>query len=96
MNGPPTPLFFAVGGVVIERDGEEAEEVAVTVCDRSTGLGDAEGVDGGNSWRWSDPENLLPLETRVAIDLVPSHLVQLLEGLHGRVPVVLFEAQKII
>jgi len=81
---------------VIGRYGEEAEEVAVAVGCGSAGLGNAEGVDGGDAWWWSGLEYLFPLQALVAVDLIPGHSAELLECLHCGVAVVLFKVQEII
>ena len=52
---------------MIGRDGEQPDEIRVTIRGGPARLGDAQGVDRIDALRWLDAGDLLPLEPLIAV-----------------------------
>ena len=70
-------LFFSISGVVIGRDRQEPQEVPVAIGGRPPRLRDAKRVDRVDIFGRFHAHKLLPLQTLVPVELVPSELAQL-------------------
>lgn len=81
---------------MIGRDGEQSDEIPVTVRSRPACLGDAQGVDRINALGWPDADDLLPLEARVTVELVPGQLADFVERIEGCVSLGLLQRGQVV
>lgn len=70
---------------MIGRDGEQSDEIPVTVGSRPACLGDAQRVDRIDALGWLDAGDLLPLQALVAVQLAPGQLANFVECIQCRV-----------
>ena len=87
-------LFATVGAVVVWRHGQETHELTVTVRGAPTGVRDSQRVNGINAQRRFDTHDFFPLQTIVAVELVPAQLPDFSQGINGRVPFWLLQAKQ--
>ena len=81
---------------MIGRDGEQADEIPVTVRRRPTCLGDVQGVDRIDPLGWPDAGDLLPLQALVAVQLVLGQLADFLERIQGSVALGLLQCEQVV
>lgn len=88
--------LLAIGSIVIRRDGEQSDEIPVTVRSRPACLGDAQGVDRIDALGWSDAGDLLPLQALVSVQLVPGQLANFVERIQGCVALGLLQREQVV
>ncbi len=81
---------------MIGRDGEQSDEIPVTIPSRPACLGDAQGVDRINALGWPDAGDLLPLEAWVTVELVPGQLADFVERIQGCVTLGLLQREQVV
>lgn len=77
-------------------DAEQADEVFVPMRCGPACLGDAQGVDRIDTLGRLDAGDLLPLETLVAIQLVPGQFANLAKRIQCRVALGLLQRQQVV
>ena len=76
--------FLPLRRVVIRGNGEEPQVLTLAMRCSPAGTADPQRIDGIHSSRWLDAGDCLPLDPRVAIELVPGEVADLVEGVKGR------------
>lgn len=69
---------------MIRGNGEEPHVLTLSMRCCPAGTADSQRIDGIDSSRWLDADDFFPLDPRVAIELVPGELADLVEGVKGR------------
>ena len=88
--------FPAIGSIVIRRDGEQSDEIPVTVRSRTACLGDAQRVDRIDALGGPETADLLPLQALVAVQLVPGQLANFVEGIQSGVALNLLQREQVV
>ena len=91
----PIDSLLPIGRIVIGRDGEQPDEIRVTIRGGPARLGDAQGVDRIDALRWLDAGDLLPLEPLIAVKLVPGQLADLVERIQCSMALRLLQREQI-
>lgn len=86
---------------MVRRNGEEADEIpipvgSIPVCSGTARSADAQGVNRIYGWWWLETADFLPLEALVAVELNPSELANLVEGIHGCMPFGFLQREQIV
>lgn len=81
---------------MIQRDGEQSDEIPVTVRRRPACLGDAQGVDRIDALGWSDAGDFLPLQALVAVQLTPGQLANFVERIQGCMALGLLQREQVV
>ena len=81
---------------MIRRDGEQSDEITVTVRSRTACLGDAQRVDRIDALEGPDTGDLLPLQALVAVQLVPGQLANFVEGIQSGVTLSLLQREQVV
>ena len=81
---------------MIGRDGQQAHEIPVTMRSGPACQSNAQRVDRINALRWPDAGDFFPLESLIAVQLVPRQLADFVEGVQGCVALGLLQRQQLV
>jgi hypothetical protein len=92
-HAPVVELLSAVGGIVIRFHGQQPQEIAIAKSRGPARPGDSKRIDRIDALWQRNADDLLPLEPRISIYLIPSQLPDLVQRLKDALPLFLVEPE---
>ena len=78
---------------MVRLDGEEPHEIGISKSGGPARPSNPKGIDRINAFGRRNANDLFPFQPRIAVDLVPSQLPDLVQRLKNTVPLFLFEPE---